>query len=409
MNFDLRNATIYLVLAGSRAYGTNNENSDFDYRGIAISPIETYVGILDNFEQVVDTQTKVHWKSYADLIQPESDLQVMELTKFARLACNANPSILETIFTEKGIYLEHPVMKRLLDIKEEFLTKRCKAAFCGYAREQLDKIKLHKRWIDHPVLIEPKRSDFDLPDYKELSADQFGAAFAIINSEVNEYVVDQNHLPEELKTELFPAMRRMLKKAWQGIHLDLPFPIGYGKMFNKLDDAVIDAVAVEQQFLPNFIEILRKERKYRIAKKDHESYKKWLKDRNPERAELERKYGFDLKFAYHLIRLLAMGREILTDAHVRVYRPNAEDLRSIRNGTAIEDGTWNYEKLLEFAEKENEEMEVLVKSSTLPAKPNMRKVHDVVCEMVLEFNGIKNESIVEKIVKKSLEDSNEIW
>ena len=55
MNFNLRDATIYLVLAGSRAYGTNNPESDWDYRGIAISPIETYVGILDNFEQVVDT------------------------------------------------------------------------------------------------------------------------------------------------------------------------------------------------------------------------------------------------------------------------------------------------------------------------------------------------------------------
>ena len=104
---------------------------------------------------------------------------------------------------------------------------------------------MHKRWIDHPVLIEPKRSDFDLPDYKELSSDQFGAAFAIINSEVNEYAVDQNHLPQELKTELFPAMRRMLKKAWQGIHLDLPFPVGYGKMLNKFREHRIDLTEYE--------------------------------------------------------------------------------------------------------------------------------------------------------------------
>ena len=344
------------------------------------------------------------------MIPPDSDLQVMELTKFARLACNANPSILETLFTEKGIYLEHPVMKKLLNIKQEFLTKRCKASFCGYAREQLDRLKLHKRYLDHPVLVQPKRSDFDLPDYKELSSDQFGAAFAIINAEVNEYAVDQNHLPEELKKELFPAMRRMLKKAWQGIHLDVPFPIGYGKKFNKLDDAVIDAVAVEQQFLPNFIEILRKERKYRIAKKDYESYQTWVKERNPERAELERKYGVDCKHASHLVRLLNTGKEILTDAYMHVYRNDAEKLRAIRNGTAFEDGTWTCEKLFEFAEKENEEMEILVKNSTLPAKPDMRKVHDTVCEMVLEFNGIKNESLVEKIVKKNLEDSeNEIW
>lgn len=412
MNFNLRDATIYLVLAGSRAYGTNNESSDWDLRGIAISPIETYVGLLDKFEQIVDLPKapKNHWKNYADLIPPDSDLQVMELTKFARLACNANPSILETLFTEKGIYLEHPVMKKLLDIKQEFLTKRCKAAFCGYAKSQLHRAVLHKKWLNGEAPTEPKRSDFDLPDYEELSSDQFGAAFAIIKTEVDNFEIKQNDLPDHLKTELFTAMRRMLKKTWQGIHLDEPFPIGYGKKFEKMTDAVSDAVATEMQFSFNFIELLRKERKYRLAKANYNEYLEWVKNRNPERSAIEREFGIDLKNCMHLVRLMNTGKEILTDRRMCVYRSDSDKLKRIRSGEAFKTGEWSFDKFVEFAKTEDEELEKLVETSGLPDHPDMRKVHNVVCEMVLEFNRIKNESLVEKIVKKSLENSeNEIW
>jgi len=412
MNFNLRDATIYLVLAGSRAYGTNNPNSDFDIRGIAISPIETYVGILDKFEQVVDLPKapKNHWKNYSDLIPPDSDLQVMELTKFAKLACNANPSILETLFTEKGIYLEHPVMKKLLDIKQEFLTKKCKNAFCGYAKSQLHRAVRHQRWSVGEVPTEPKRSDFGLPDYKELSSDQFGAAFAILKTEVDKFEIKQNDLPDDLKTDLFNAMRTMLKKTWQGIHLDEPFPIGYGKKFEKMTDAIADLAATEMQFSFNFIELLRKERKYRLAKDHYNEFLDWQKERNPERAAIEKEFGVDLKHCGHLVRLMQVGREIGTHRRMRVYRDNADEIKRIRSGEAFKTGEWSLNKFIEFAKSEDEELEKIFEASGLPDKPNMRKVHDVVCEMVLEFNGIKNESIVEKIVKKNLEGSeNEIW
>jgi predicted nucleotidyltransferase len=398
-----------LVLAGSRAYGTHNESSDFDYRGIAIPPIETYVGILDKFEQVVDTKTKIHWKNYADLIQPESDLQVMELTKFARLACSANPSILETLFTERGIYFKRSVMNKLLDIKEEFLTKRCKAAFCGYAKSQLHRATQHKRWLEGEVPTEPKRSDFDLPDYKELSSDQFGAAFAIIKTEVDNFEIKQNDLPDHLKTELFTAMRRMLKKTWQGIHLDEPFPIGYGKKFEKMTDAIADLAATEMQFSFNFIELLRKERKYRLAKAHYNEFLVWQKERNPERAAIEKEFGVDLKHCGHLVRLMEVGREIGTHRRMHVYRDNCKELREIRSGEAFRNGKWSFEKFVEFAKTEDEELEKIFETSGLPDHPNMRKVHDTVCEMVLEFNGIKNESLVEKIVKKSLVEEHDGW
>ena len=49
---------ILLGLAGSYSYGTNNENSDIDVRGVALNSKSDLIG-LTNFEQYVDTQTDI--------------------------------------------------------------------------------------------------------------------------------------------------------------------------------------------------------------------------------------------------------------------------------------------------------------------------------------------------------------
>jgi predicted nucleotidyltransferase len=50
------------------------------------------------------------------------------------------------------------------------------------------------------------------------------------------------------------------------------------------------------------------------------------------------------KHAMHLVRLLRMGKEILTTGKIHVRRPDAEDLLAIRRGE------WSYDKLVEEAE-----------------------------------------------------------
>lgn len=64
----LRQRTIYLTEHGSHAYGTSTPTSDLDVRGIAIAPMEYYLGFTHTFEQSVQN-TPV-------------DLTVFELQKF---------------------------------------------------------------------------------------------------------------------------------------------------------------------------------------------------------------------------------------------------------------------------------------------------------------------------------------
>ena len=72
----------------------------------------------------------------------------------------------------------------------------------------------------------------------------------------------------------------------------------------------------------NFIEIMQKERQYTGAKREWDQYQNWKKTRNSARAELEEKYGYDTKHAYHLVRLIRMCRETLITGLVTVKRPD---------------------------------------------------------------------------------------
>lgn len=296
MNFSLDDRTIFLVLAGSRAYGFHTEISDYDYRGICITPLDSYLGLSPKFEQIVDTDKSKHvWKHYTKgLVQENSDMQVMELTKFCRLAAGCNPSVIEILFSSTNVILKQdPIMKKLLDKKELFLSKQAKPRFCSYALSQLRKIERHKRWLDNPPKIQPKRTDFNLPEYKLLSLDQLGAAEALIKKEVDTFMIDQTELPEHVKIELASGMSRMMKAVWASMHTDEEYPIGEGKKFGSTEDAVFEAVARDQQFSENFIEVLKAEKKYRAAKQEWDSYQHWLMERNTARAEIEKKYGYD--------------------------------------------------------------------------------------------------------------------
>lgn len=119
MNFNLNERTIFLCLSGSHAYGMATPSSDYDYRGIAIPPISNYIGLLDRFEQAVDNPSKgshtyMHYPE--GLLQDDPrvdgndpttapDMQVMELTKFVRLALSNNPSVMETLFTDESDFV----------------------------------------------------------------------------------------------------------------------------------------------------------------------------------------------------------------------------------------------------------------------------------------------------------------
>lgn len=167
-------------------------------------------------------------------------------------------------------------------------------------------------------------------------------------------------------------------------HLDEPTKIGIqgtmAAMFAELkitSDQHWQAAARKIGLSDNFIQVMQKEREYTSKKKEWDQYQTWKKSRNPARAALEEKYGYDTKHAYHLVRLIRMCREILTDGKVIVKRPDREELLAIRNGA------WSYEQLIEFAEKEDKSLNELYATSTaLPKSPDKNKIDELCIKLV---------------------------
>ena len=105
-------------------------------------------------------------------------------------------------------------------------------------------------------------------------------------------------------------------------------------------------------------------------------YENWKKQRNPARAELEAKFGFDTKHGMHLIRLMRMCKEIMTDGSVNVKRQDRDELLAIRNGER------SYDSVVEEANRLDQENVDLHKISTLPEKANRIQLDKFVVETI---------------------------
>src|SRR6478736_4334230 len=128
----LKERTIYMTRAGSHSYGTNIEGSDEDYRGVCIAPPEYYLGTMARFEQAEEKNP---------------DLTVFCLRKFIHLAAQANPNVIELLFTDPSDQISpepianYALGRRLFGMRHLFVTKKARYTYSGYAVAQLKKIK----------------------------------------------------------------------------------------------------------------------------------------------------------------------------------------------------------------------------------------------------------------------------
>lgn len=117
------------VLVGSRLHGLENEQSDYDYRGIHISPLRA---VLSPFRKVSNT----NW------IEDDVDNTSYELADFCKQATSGNATILEVFFSNK-ILEDSRITKIMRKNWKKFIdTDRVVMASRGYATNQLNKMQL---------------------------------------------------------------------------------------------------------------------------------------------------------------------------------------------------------------------------------------------------------------------------
>jgi predicted nucleotidyltransferase len=100
-----------------------------------------------------------------------------------------------------------------------------------------------------------------------------------------------------------------------------------------------------------------------------------------QRPELEAEFGYDVKAAMHLIRVLDEGRELMDDGRITLPRPNAEFLKTIRNGA------YTLPEIEQMYEQRLAELQAAQAGSPLPAELDRARISKVITDAQIEHWG----------------------
>jgi len=337
--------------AGSHAYGTSVPTSDKDYRGIFVADP---VNVRTPFFRVDEVE-----------VTSEEDTKLYELSNFMKLAVDCNPNVVETLWVDmKDIVVIHPAYMLLRNRAPQLLNRKIAFTTCGYALAQLKRIKGHNKWINNPQAEEkPQPVDFV--------------------SMVQHFTTagEQPTMPRDFNLRNFLGGWRLVPFGRDtfglyGAEGRSPFNTTTG---NLNDDFVDESRA--GLGAPAYVVKFNKQ-EYDDAKVRWEQYWEWKKNRNAKRSILEEQFGYDTKHAMHLVRLLRMGYEAVTEGILRVRRPDAEELVAIRNGA------WTYEDVVKYAEEMDAKVMAAIETSPLPKNPDIKLAAQLVMEVQdMVWNG----------------------
>lgn len=335
---------IYITLHGSQAYGLANELSDVDVKGICIPPFEVEYNLFNRFEQI-ENYSEIE-KSLSHIKNPKNpklESVIYSLKKFFVLASEVNPNIIELLWTDpKHHCVFNDPMSEIIANRNLFLSNRAKYTFSGYACAQAKKIERHRKWIEKGTIAKPDRKDFGLPEVKQSGVEEI---FGYIRTKIEEWNLNQFPIDEMLRSELKNNIWDLLTNITQQ-------EVSIANCPDVYTNGIINKMAKEFNLKDEVIHFIHAERNYAKAKQIYNGWIAWKEERNPERRALEEKSGYDTKHASHLVRLMRMGYEILSEGKVIVNRPDADELLAIKNGA------WSYDKVMEYKEALEAKLEI---------------------------------------------------
>lgn len=375
MMFPFEQHTIFVTLAGSQAHGTARDGSDVDLRGVCVAPRSVRLSLFRAFEQyegelpeplahaVLPRIERHPTASRARSVRTEC--VIFDVSKFVGLCATANPNALEILFAdERDWVFETPAWRRLHGERTQFLTKKVQETFHGYAMAQLKRIRTHRSWLLNPPGNKPSRADFGLPmSSATLNWDDQNRIEQSIAEKIRSYGIDDLDMPKHTRI----AVRERLDAFYRDVL----------SMSGDDIEERMRSVATHGLHLPSdVISALNAEKRYRAAMKSWDSYQAWITQRNPARAELERRHGYDTKHAMHLIRLMRMGIEALRSGDLRVRRDDAKDLLAIR------DGAMSFDALMAEAAGLQEAIVKAAETTSLPADVNRDRVDGLLAAII---------------------------
>lgn len=370
--FGTKKRKIVEFVTGSNLYGTATAESDVDTRGVFLAPEECYLGFLDNIK----------------ILKPGdgSDTEYHELSSFAKLALDNNPNIIEYLFVPPSKWIKPTkAWESIVERTPWFISKKAKFTFSGYAHSQFLRIKRHRGWLMNPPKKQPKRSDYGLIDGESaISKNQIGAFNVMLAMHLEEIrifhpLVEQ--LMEMEETKIIKAIIQEMKATPK------------------------DLIKTVMPVSDNFLEALEREKAYQNAMREWTGYQNWKDGRNPKRAELEAKFGWDTKHGAHLVRLMYEGEELLTKGKITFPRPEASLLLDIQHGA------WTYDDLMQYVEDYDAKFNKLYETSKLPKEPDRVGINLLVINLIRQH--INSPSVyqdnVDALASKFSKENIKLW
>lgn len=358
---EIEDRCILFVKSGSHAYGLNTETSDIDYKGITIAPLKYYF-TSNNFEQKDKGFEQEDWVKLKELNYGKVDCVIYELQKFISLLETQNPNIIEMLWQdEEDILYTSDSARYLLANREYFLSQKIAMTFSGYARSQVKRMLTHRKWVLKGEVEKPNWSDFGV-DVDPLSKSELNAFLEFLSlllKDKHQYYYQNEELSELIKNIDWKS----LLKQYTLPEEDLPIVQQYTRASKE------------------FISLLHASQRYREALREYDCYIDWKTNRNPVRADVEAKCGYDGKNMSHCIRLLKMAYEALTTGKLIVNRKIAGDSEQLLE---IKRGEWQYEDIHLLAEQLFIDVNNVVSrgKSVLPKRINKDRL-DEVCYTIL--------------------------
>jgi predicted nucleotidyltransferase len=115
-----------------------------------------------------------------------------------------------------------------------------------------------------------------------------------------------------------------------------------------------------------------------------------MRGKNPigKRLELQKEFGYDVKYAYHIVRLLGECEQILMDGNIDLRR-DREHLKAIRRGEVPE------EDIMHWASEKEKQLESLYHSSKLPDHPDVASIRQLLLKCLEHHYGSLDACVVQ--------------
>lgn len=310
----VENSMLALYKTGSQAYGLALPESDTDFQGTFIRPLETYL-----FTPLTVEQKEGPWPNSSQFpqISNAKDITVYEIKKMVHLLAKGNPNKIELLFpTADTLIYKHDAWDIVLKNRHFFLTQEIRNTFVNYAYSQIKRLERHFKWLRNPPTAPPEPEDFGLVASQEMSETEFNAFIYIL------WELVRDRIEFIGPTEKFQELIRE-KIDYKSILINYEFPLKTRKFISQVTGTDT-----------TFIETYQRLKQYRKSMEEWNQYQRWLTKRNPKRAQLESKIGYDCKHGVHCLRLLYQANDLIQTGSMEVNtssKPYHSFLLKVRN------------------------------------------------------------------------------